>query len=134
MFRRVIIFSYLLVLLTFIVALGQDKIYKDLTTSQFKSGLDSISGEVLIDVRTPGETSKGIIEGANTLDYFKKDFEKQVANLDPNKTYFLYCEAGGRSSETLELMKKLGFKEVYNLTGGFAAWKREKLPISPFKK
>jgi phage shock protein E len=134
MFKSVFILSCLLVRLTHADAQVRDKVYKDLTTSEFKAGLDSISGEVLLDVRTPDETRKGIIEGAVTLDYFKKDFEKQVKDLDPNKTYFVYCEAGGRSSETLEIMKQQGFKEVYNLKEGFAGWKKQKLPVSPFKQ
>lgn len=134
MFRIVVILFCLFTNCLFSTAQVQDKIYRELNVSQFKSALDSVSGEVLMDVRTPDETRKGTIEGAVTLDYFKKDFEKQVANLDRGKTYFLYCESGGRSGETLELMQKLGFKEVYNLKGGFAAWKKQGLPVSPSKK
>jgi phage shock protein E len=116
------------------VANVQDKIYENLSAGQFKSSLDLISDEVLLDVRTPAEAYSGIIKGATVFDYFKKDFEKRVAKLDPNRTYFLYCETGGRSTKTLELMKKLGFKEVYNLQGGFDGWKKQKMPVQPFKE
>jgi rhodanese-related sulfurtransferase len=112
---------------------AQKKSYHDLSVQEFKSKLDTISDEVLIDLRTPDEISKGIIPQAVQLDYFRKDFEAQVAKLDKTKTYFLYCAAGGRSAETAELMTKLGFKQVYNLKDGFTGWKKQKMPIIPPK-
>ncbi len=113
---------------------SQENIYRDLSVSEFKTKMDSASGEVLLDLRTPDEVKKGVIPGAVNLDYFEKDFEKQVAKLDPDKTYFVYCQGGGRSEETLQLMQKLGFREVYNLPGGFVQWQRQKMPVAPLQK
>jgi rhodanese-related sulfurtransferase len=113
---------------------AQENIYRDLTVPEFKTKMDSVSKEVLLDLRTPEEISKGIIPGAVNLDYFKRDFEKQLAGLDRAKPYFLYCTGGGRSGETLELMKKLGFKEVYNLKDGFTGWTKNKMPVGSLKK
>lgn len=127
MFKRIILFCG--VLLVSAVVNGQDKVYRNLSVSEFSEKLESTSGEVLIDLRTPDEIKKGKIPGAVDLDYFDKNFEAKVAKLDRNKTYFVYCQGGGRSGETLELMEKLGFKEVYNLQEGFTQWQQQKMPV-----
>ena len=104
---------------------AQKKVFKDLNAAEFKTGIDTRNDNVVIlDVRTPDEISKGVIPGAVFLDYFQKDFEKQVSKLDRNKTYYVYCASGARSGETMQIMKKNGFKEAYNLKGGFGAWKK----------
>lgn len=127
MFKQIVILCG--ILLTSVIVNGQDKIYRNLSVSEFNEKLNSTSGEVLLDLRTPDEIKKGKIPGAVELDYFDKTFESKVANLDRNKTYFVYCQGGGRSGETLELMQKLGFKEVYNLPEGFAQWQQQKMPV-----
>jgi phage shock protein E len=116
-----------------IPSFAQKTSFKDLSVFQFKAKLDSTPNKILIDLRTPDEVSKGIISDAIRLDYFRKDFEAEVAKLDRNKTYFLYCAAGGRSAETAELMVKLGFKEIYNLKDGFIGWKKQRMPVAPPK-
>jgi len=83
---------------------------------------------VLIDLRTSDEIkSKGMIKGAQQLDYLAKDSEKQIGQLDRKKPYLIYCAGGGRSSDCAELMQKLGFTEVVNLEKGFDDWKRKGL-------
>lgn len=84
---------------------------------------------VLIDVRTTSEQKKGIIEGARMLDIFSDNFELELDKLDRNKTYYVYCAAGGRSAEACEIMKRKGFMHVVDLEGGFTRWKSENLPI-----
>ncbi len=114
---------------------AQKKVFKDLNAAEFKTGVDAKNANVVIlDVRTPDEISKGVIPGAVFLDYFQKDFEKQVSKLDPNKTYYVYCASGARSGETMQIMKKNGFKEAYNLKGGFGSWKKANYPSEAPKK
>lgn len=83
---------------------------------------------IYLDVRTPQEWSKGHIAKALHMDIFSDDFEAQLKKLDKNKTYYVYCAVGGRSSEATAVMAKLGFKHIYNMQGGFKAWEREGLP------
>ncbi|MBK7935980.1 MAG: rhodanese-like domain-containing protein [Lewinellaceae bacterium] len=35
----------------------------------------------------------------------------------------VYCAAGSRSSSAAEQLKKMGFKNVYDLDGGMTAWR-----------
>ena len=68
-------------------------------------------------------------KGAVFVDYLSKEWEKEVAKLDKNKTYYVYCAAGGRSADAAEYMEKHGFKKVYNLEKGFSEWNKKGFPI-----
>ena len=91
--------------------------------------MDSLQGEVLIDLRTPDELKQGKISGAMVIDYFGTDYEPAIQKLDKNKVYLLYCAGGGRSGETAGLMDKMGFKKIYNLESGFNGWVKKKMPV-----
>ncbi len=83
---------------------------------------------VILDVRTPEEFAEERIEDTINLDYYADTFEDELNKLDKNKPYVIYCRSGMRSGVTLDLMKELGFKEVYNILGGMIAWKADVLP------
>lgn len=72
---------------------------------------------VILDVRTPSEFSSNHIKGAINIDFYGSDFETKIKALDKNKDYKVYCRSGNRSGQTVNLMKKLGFKEVENVGG-----------------
>jgi len=78
----------------------------------------------LIDLRTPGEIQRtGIIAGAQVINYNSPDFKQQIGKLDKNRPVLLYCASGGRSGAAVSTVKGLGFKTVYNYTGGMSEWK-----------
>lgn len=99
-------------------------VYQDLTVAEFA---ERIGGDntVLLDVRTPGETARGIIDGAIEMDFRATDFGEQLKTLDPSKTYLVYCASGGRSGRTAKMLNELGVQEVYNLAGGYTAWSKQ---------
>lgn len=82
----------------------------------------------VIDIRTAEEFKEGHIKGAKQIDFFK-DFEKNLAKLDPKKPYIMHCRSGGRSTKSLPIWKKLGFTKVYHLDTGFNGWQEAKLPV-----
>jgi rhodanese-related sulfurtransferase len=84
---------------------------------------------VLIDIRTPEEFMSGYIEGAVNINYHDNDFIEKLDKLDKSKTYLIYCRTGRRSSDTLNVMKRLKFNEVYRILGDIVRWKAEKLPL-----
>jgi rhodanese-related sulfurtransferase len=57
-----------------------------------------------------------------TLDYYSPEFKTELSKLDKNKTYLVYCGAGGRSSKTSKILKEQGCDSVYNLDHGFNNW------------
>lgn len=84
---------------------------------------------VVIDVRTPKEYAAGHIKGAKLIDYHGADFAAKLGELDRNQEYLVHCATGGRSTKSLAVFKKLGFKEVAHLDGGFEAWKAAGEPV-----
>ena len=74
---------------------------------------------VVLDVRTPEEYAAGHLVGAPNINVLADDFRAQVDTLDRNQTVYLYCRTGNRSGRATEIMKEMGFTEVYNV-GGFS--------------
>lgn len=95
----------------------------DITVKDAKELIKNTPELVILDVRTPDETAEGMIDGAIEIDYKSDDFEKKVAQLDRNKTYLVYCRSGSRSNKAAQLMAKLGFTDLYLLSGGYLEWK-----------
>lgn len=96
---------------------------------EFQQKLKTTKDAVLLDVRTPEEVQQGYIKGSVNIDFKASDFKEKISKLDKNKTYFLYCAAGGRSGKTADMMEEMGFRKIYNLMGGIDAWGEEKLPV-----
>ena len=90
--------------------------------------MQKMNGAQLLDVRTPDEWNKGIIENAQMINIYSDDFQQQIEKLDKEKPVAVYCKSGGRSGKAMGMMKKMGFKEVYNLKGGMDGWKRSAKP------
>ena len=88
------------------------------------------SGKVdVVDVRTPEEFEEGHIKGAKNIDIMDKDFEAQIAKLDKSKPVLVHCQAGGRSTRSLQTFEKLGFTDVIHLDDGFAGWEAAGKPV-----
>ena len=78
-------------------------------------------GEVqLVDVRQPGETAAGTIEGAIEIPLTR--LNERLASLDASKPTIVYCAGGYRSSIAASLLREKGFEDVSDLIGGYAAW------------
>ena len=87
------------------------------------------TGLVTLDVRTLEEFNEVRIAGASNLDFYAPNFSDRLDTLDKTLPYFVYCRSGNRSGQTLDIMRDLGFEEVYNLDGGIVAWNEAGLPV-----
>ena len=76
----------------------------------------------LIDVRTLREHQEGTLAGSTNMDFYAKDFAEQLGRLAKDKPLFLICQTGGRSAKAADLAEAMGFKQVYDLRGGYKAW------------
>ena len=103
----------------------------NLSAERFKAIIaNDKTGDAVLDLRTTEEImSKGYIKGAIQLDFLAKDAEKQIDKLDKNKTYYIYCASGGRSSDCATYMEKHDFKRVYTLEKGFSDWASKGMPV-----
>ena len=63
---------------------------------------------MLIDVRTPGEFAEGHLDGAVNIPVELPTFTAQVALLDPDMDYLVYCRTGRRAEIAIEYMDLLG--------------------------
>jgi len=77
----------------------------------------------LIDVRTEKEFTEKHIEKAKNFDIQSEKFNELVLTLDKNEAVYLYCRSGKRSKKASVELQKLGFKKIYDLKGGFLAWR-----------
>lgn len=77
----------------------------------------------LIDVRGASEFSAGNIYGAENI--HAGYLLNNLNNISANKEIVVHCHSGDRSSIAGSILLKNGFKNVSNLTGGYAAWMQE---------
>ena len=84
---------------------------------------------VILDVRSPEEFAEGHIEGAENIDINGADFSGEVAKLDSNVTYAVYCRSGNRSAAAVTVMTEQGFTSLYDLGGGISSWESAGYPV-----
>ena len=84
---------------------------------------------VLLDIRTPAEVEAGHISGAINLDYYSSTFRDDLALLDRDKIYLIYCRTANRTGQAYNLMEELGFERVYDMGGGISQWIAAGYPV-----
>ncbi len=98
----------------------------DLTQQFWAEQLNRDGNAMILDVRTQEEVDEGKIPNSLHIDIYKgQGFIDEVDNLDKTKSYYVYCRAGARSAQACSVMNQLGFKNTYNLMGGFSQWRGE---------
>lgn len=106
---------------------GVSQFAKDISVQEFKSLMNE--NAIVLDVRRKIEFDAGHLEGAINIDYFSNSFLDEVGKLDKSKVILVYCASGGRSSNSMRKMTGLGFNSIYNMIGGFGAWRKSNLPF-----
>lgn len=82
--------------------------------------VDLLDGRTVIDVRRPDEFATGHIVGALNINVEDAAFDSQIAELDKDAPYLLYCRSGRRSALAAEKMSQAGFTDIID-AGGFLA-------------
>jgi len=100
-----------------------------ITADAFAEALPTLQHAVL-DVRKPGEYNTEHLELAKSfpLDYFLSN----LAALNKEETYYVYCQAGYRSMIACSLMKRAGIDKVIDINGGYAALQKTSLPKTDY--
>jgi rhodanese-related sulfurtransferase len=81
----------------------------------------------LIDVRQPGETSDGVIQGARLIPLTQ--LSERIRELDPERPTLVYCAGGFRSMIASSKLEREGFTDVTDLLGGYGAWTGANQPV-----
>jgi rhodanese-related sulfurtransferase len=86
------------------------------------------SGEdfILIDVREKSEADKGMIPTAVHVSRGMLEHDIDKVTTDKDKKLVLYCGGGSRSALASASLKKMGFRNVISLAGGYRGWKEGK--------
>lgn len=100
---------------------------RPLSPADLKARLESGLVE-LYDVRPPDERARAHIAQSKPLDQAALD---HLESLDRATPIVFYCHHGQRSRAAAQQFIGLGFREVYNLSGGIDAWSREVDPNVP---
>jgi len=78
----------------------------------------------VVDVREEHEWNAGHVAGA--IHIGKGIIERDIETTIPNKDaeIVLYCGGGFRSALAADNLRRMGYRNVYSLAGGWRAWKR----------
>ena len=92
--------------------------------------LSNRENAVFLDIRDDGEYRGGHIPEAIHIPI--KQLPERITELNKHKDFpvIAYCRSGNRSNGAGSILKKHGFENVYNLSGGIAAWQKASLPLS----
>jgi rhodanese-related sulfurtransferase/glyoxylase-like metal-dependent hydrolase (beta-lactamase superfamily II) len=82
----------------------------------------------IADVRRPAEWEEGHIAGALLLPL--NQIATAMRQLDPDRSIAVHCKGGYRSAIAASLLRRAGFRNVVNVTGGFDAWRAAGLPVA----
>ena len=74
----------------------------------------------VLDVRERGEVEAGAME--NSVRIPLGQLQDRTGELDPDKLVVVHCKGGYRSSIATSILRRAGFRDIANLTGGFDAW------------
>jgi rhodanese-related sulfurtransferase len=77
----------------------------------------------LIDVRDKQDADEGMIPQAVNISRGMLEHNIDQVTADKNRKIVLYCGGGSRSALAAQSLKKMGFKNVISLAGGFKGWK-----------
>jgi len=98
---------------------------REIDVPQLKQMQKSGEDFVLIDVREQPEVARGTIPGAVPLSRGVLELNIDRVTTDKDKKIVLYCGGGNRSALSAWMLKKMGFRNVISLMGGYRAWQEQ---------
>lgn len=112
----------------YIPSFTQNNDGENITCEQAYDLIQKFQGDtnfIIIDLRPRNMFYEGHIENSIYYDVFSENFDNWVSQLNKDKTYLLYCNAGYRSAIALDKMKQMGFKNLYHMFEGLQEWKKQ---------
>ncbi len=97
-------------------------------TSQEAVQILNRKAAVIVDVREPKEFTSGHIARAINIPLGQVATRSQELKKYKEKPIIVCCASGARSARAAAMLRKEGFTDVRNLTGGLSAWRGANLP------
>lgn len=109
----------------------------EVTAAETKERLDRGEVDLILDVREPEEWAKGHIPGAvhavrGMLEWYSdptSPYAKREITSKQGGRVVVHCSLGGRSLLAADMLKKMGYKNVASMAGGFTDWEAKGLPV-----
>ncbi|MBF0194508.1 MAG: rhodanese-like domain-containing protein [Magnetococcales bacterium] len=103
---------------------------KKLTVHELVEKLGANPPIVLIDVRTKAEYDAGHAKGSRLIPLNElKGRVEEVKKMCPDSTVAVVCRSGNRSLSGTVILKRAGFENVYNVSGGMIHWEGQGYPV-----
>jgi rhodanese-related sulfurtransferase len=102
---------------------------KEITLDQARERLSKNPQAILLDVREDNEWEKGHAVEAVHLGkgILERDLERTFP--DPAREIIMYCGGGYRSVLTAAVAQRMGYRNVFSLTGGYKALVQSNWPM-----
>ena len=84
---------------------------------------------LVLDVRDPGDYGAGHILGAKNLPLARVEEGAGEIAKRKDRPVIVYDEDGQRTAKAAAALKRQGFTQVANLSGGIGAWRQAGLPV-----
>lgn len=91
---------------------------ENLTKEEVKEMIQNNSNVILLDVRSHQEYEEGHLNGAINIPTY--DLYRNAPKLLEDKEIIIiaYCTVGVRSEHAINILRKMGYKNLYHLDGG----------------
>ena len=101
---------------------GQGEEVPEISAASLAALLAGDEPPLLLDVREPDEHAKASISGARLIPL--GTLESRLSELADwkERSVVVHCKTGARSARACALLKRAGFADVTNVSGGIEAW------------
>lgn len=93
-----------------------------MTVHVLKQKIDDGEDLVLVDVRAEEERAQGKIEGSQA---WNDETMEMIESLPKDAEIIIHCHTGGRSQALADALRRRGYTNLHNVTGGIHAWSEE---------
>ena len=94
---------------------------------QLRDALGGDDPPQVVDVRQPAEWASGHIPGARHIT--GAELPERVDELPRGRALAVVCGSGYRSSVMASVLRRAGFRTVFNVLGGMGAWQAADYPV-----
>ena len=97
------------------------KLYRskqNITKEEMREMLNNSNNIILLDVRSHQEYEEGHLKGAINIPTYDLYREATKKIKDKEAIIIAYCTIGVRSENAINILRKMGYKNLYHLDGG----------------
>ena len=87
------------------------------------------AGATFVDVRSDREWAAGHVKGAIHIPVNEVDGAATAKLPDQSAPIVTYCAVGSRAAKGADILRKLGYRNVTAMRGGYSDWKADGGPV-----